>query len=75
MDNHGHKVMADVLIAYTQRQICAVERERRQPHVFLDRSKGLLPGTENLEEIPRVRYEILSVENFAHSLAINIFIH
>ncbi|KAF8480602.1 hypothetical protein JB92DRAFT_3040853 [Gautieria morchelliformis] len=49
----GHKVMGDLLVAYTQRQICAVEREKAKPTKYT--SDGTLPGTEGLDTIPRLR--------------------
>ncbi|KAF8587434.1 hypothetical protein K439DRAFT_1407534 [Ramaria rubella] len=49
----GHRVMADVLAAYTQRQICAVEREKTHPTPYA--GDGTLPGAEGLDTIPRLR--------------------
>lgn len=54
----GHKVMADLLTAYTQRHICAVEREKAKPTKYIS-SDGTLPGTDGLDTIPRVCEGIL----------------
>lgn len=45
--------MSDLLAAYTQRQICAIERDNAQPRPFVDSTGGLLPGTDDLGGIPR----------------------
>ncbi|KAF8583190.1 hypothetical protein K439DRAFT_1661401 [Ramaria rubella] len=49
----GHKVMADLLTAYTQRQICAIERDNTQTTTYI--TDGTLPGTDGLDTIPRLR--------------------
>ena len=45
--------MADVLVAYIQRQICAVERLKTNPTKHA--SNPVLPGIDGLDDIPRVR--------------------
>ncbi|KIJ25849.1 hypothetical protein M422DRAFT_38440 [Sphaerobolus stellatus SS14] len=52
---HGHKLMSDLLLSYTQRQLCAIEREKHDPRPWIDSSEGKLPGTDILEDIPRLR--------------------
>lgn len=56
VDLNGHAVMADILTAYTQRQLCAVEldeseSESQPRNTELD---SKLPTQEDLDEIPRV---------------------
>lgn len=46
--------MSDVLVAYTQRQVCAVEKAKAKPTKYT--SDGTLAGTDELETIPRVRH-------------------
>jgi hypothetical protein len=69
----GHKVMADLLVAYTQRQICAVEREKAKPTKYT--SDGTLPGTEGLDTIPRVceRVETLDLTHICFALQLRLF--
>ncbi|KIJ41190.1 hypothetical protein M422DRAFT_255694 [Sphaerobolus stellatus SS14] len=55
VNEKGHKVMADLLTAYTQRQICAVERAKADPRSWTDKSAGTLPGKDILEQVPRLR--------------------
>jgi hypothetical protein len=48
--------MADLLIAYMQRQICAQGRLKANPSVLEYQSPGnTIPGPEELNEMPRVR--------------------
>ncbi|CCO27835.1 hypothetical protein BN14_01823 [Rhizoctonia solani AG-1 IB] len=51
----GHKIMADLLIAYMQRQICAQGRLKANPSVLEYQSPGnTIPGPEELNEMPRL---------------------
>lgn len=45
--------MADLLASYTQRQLCAIEREKTRPNKFISKD-GKLPNPDELEDIPRV---------------------
>lgn len=51
---HGHKIMADLLSAYTQRQLCAIEEEKVRPNTFVS-DNGKLPNFDDMEDIPRLR--------------------
>ncbi|GJJ12747.1 hypothetical protein Clacol_006992 [Clathrus columnatus] len=53
VDVHGHKVMADILIAYTQRQICAVEMGKSRLQKADLKINEQLPKMEDLDDIPR----------------------
>ncbi|GJJ16092.1 hypothetical protein Clacol_010371 [Clathrus columnatus] len=55
VDVHGHKVMADILIAYTQRQICAMEMGRSRLQRADLKINKQLPKMEDLDDIPRIR--------------------
>ncbi|GJJ16093.1 hypothetical protein Clacol_010372 [Clathrus columnatus] len=55
VDVHGHKVMADILIAYTQRQICAVEMGKSRLQKADLKINEQLPKMEDLDDIPRIR--------------------
>ncbi|CAE6469557.1 unnamed protein product [Rhizoctonia solani] len=56
MNRVGHKIMAELLIAYMQRQICAQGRLKANPSVLEFQSPGnTLPGPGELEEMPRLR--------------------
>jgi hypothetical protein len=48
--------MADLLIAYMQRQICAQARLQRDPSPLnFHPQDNTIPGPEELGEVPRVR--------------------
>ncbi|KIJ41191.1 hypothetical protein M422DRAFT_209303 [Sphaerobolus stellatus SS14] len=51
----GHIIMSDLLTAYTQRQICAVERQNTVEGTWHDPTHGKLPPAQNLEDVPRLR--------------------
>ncbi|KAB5593862.1 hypothetical protein CTheo_2714 [Ceratobasidium theobromae] len=52
----GHKMMADLLIAYMQRQTCAQAKLKADPSVLQFQSPGnTIPGPEELGELPRLR--------------------
>lgn len=51
---HGHTITADLLTAYTQRQLCAIEEERVRPNKFRSED-GKLPNPDELEDMPRLR--------------------
>lgn len=47
--------MADILVAYTQRQLCTVESDRLNHHLYTElKLDAKLPTIEELDEIPRV---------------------
>jgi hypothetical protein len=49
-------MMAELLIAYMQRQICAQAKVKANPSVLeFQSSENTIPGPEELGEIPRVR--------------------
>jgi len=52
--SEGHAVMSDLLIAYTQRQLCTMERERADPRPFIDQTGGKLASVKDLGDVPRV---------------------
>lgn len=52
--------MADLLAAYTERQICALQKEKAHPQNWVDKTEGKLPGKDVLEEIPRVRQPLIN---------------
>lgn len=49
--------MADLLSAYTQRQLCAIEEGRARPNTFVSEN-GKLPNFDDMEDIPRVRFPL-----------------
>lgn len=52
----GHQFMADFLIAYMQRQICAQVRANKNPALSQFKPQDqFVPGLEGLGELPRVR--------------------
>ncbi|KEP55010.1 putative capsule structure designer protein [Rhizoctonia solani 123E] len=56
MNRVGHKIMAELLIAYMQRQICAQARLKADPSVLEFQSPGnTIPGPEEMGEMPRLR--------------------
>lgn len=58
-------MIADLLTAYTQRQLCAIEEEDIRPNKFVSQDRTL-PNPDELEDIPRV--------SFAFSIIFNGFI-
>ncbi|KAF8511952.1 hypothetical protein BU17DRAFT_54299 [Hysterangium stoloniferum] len=54
VSNAGHIMMSELLVAYTQRQICAIELERVQPNRFVSED-GRLEGHDELGTVPRLR--------------------
>ncbi|KAG8691911.1 CRISPR-associated endonuclease/helicase Cas3 [Ceratobasidium sp. 423] len=56
MNRVGHKIMAELLIAYMQRQICAQARLKANPSVLEYQSPGnTIPGPSEMGEMPRLR--------------------
>jgi hypothetical protein len=55
MNRVGHKMMADLLIAYTQRVICQMASEEAYPIEPFSSENGLLPTLDTIEQVPRVR--------------------
>lgn len=55
MNRVGHKMMAELLIAYTQRQICQMARDEVYPIAPYASRDGLLPTLDTMEQIPRLR--------------------
>nr|KAF8609408.1 hypothetical protein BDV93DRAFT_464639 [Ceratobasidium sp. AG-I] len=52
----GHKMLADLLIAYMQRQICAQAMLKRDPSPLnFQPPDNTIPGVEELGEVPRLR--------------------
>lgn len=50
--------MAELLIAYTQRQICQMARDEAYPIAPYASRDGLLPTLDTMEQIPRVSYPL-----------------
>ncbi|KAJ1310849.1 hypothetical protein OPQ81_009367 [Rhizoctonia solani] len=55
MNRVGHKMMADLLIAYTQRVICQMAVEDARPIRPFSSEHGLLPTLDTMEQVPRLR--------------------
>ncbi|CEL58275.1 hypothetical protein RSOLAG1IB_03021 [Rhizoctonia solani AG-1 IB] len=55
MNRVGHKMMADLLIAYTQRVICQMASEEAHPIEPFSSENGLLPTLDTMEQVPRIR--------------------
>ncbi|QRW05670.1 capsule structure designer protein [Ceratobasidium sp. AG-Ba] len=56
MNRIGHKVLADLVIAYMQRQICAQAVLKNNPSLLrFQPQQHYIPGPEALEEMPRLR--------------------
>ena len=59
-------MMSELLVAYTQRQICAIELEKVRPNRFID-EEGKLEAYDELGGVPRVEaYQLLFVQFFPH---------
>ncbi|QRW19610.1 GDSL-like lipase/acylhydrolase family protein [Rhizoctonia solani] len=55
MNRVGHKMMADLLIAYTQRVVCQMASEDARPIEPFSSDNGLLPTLDTMEQVPRLR--------------------
>ncbi|KAG8768143.1 CRISPR-associated endonuclease/helicase Cas3 [Ceratobasidium sp. 428] len=55
MNRAGHKMMADLLIAYMQRQICRMAADAESPIPPFVSQNNLLPTLDTMEQIPRLR--------------------
>lgn len=55
MNRVGHKMMADLLIAYMQRVMCQIASEDAHPIEPFVPQEGLLPTLDTMEQVPRLR--------------------
>ncbi|KAG9094352.1 CRISPR-associated endonuclease/helicase Cas3 [Ceratobasidium sp. UAMH 11750] len=55
MNRAGHKMMADLLIAHIQKQICRVAADAENPIAPFAPQGNLLPTLDTMEQVPRLR--------------------
>ncbi|QRV91601.1 GDSL-like lipase/acylhydrolase family protein [Ceratobasidium sp. AG-Ba] len=55
MNRVGHKMLADLLIAYIQRQICRLAADAEYPAAPFASEDNLLPTLDTMEQVPRLR--------------------
>ncbi|QRV76772.1 GDSL-like lipase/acylhydrolase family protein [Ceratobasidium sp. AG-Ba] len=60
MNRVGHKMLADLLIAYIQRQICRLAADAEYPAAPFASKDNLLPTLDTMEQVPRAVADILT---------------